>query len=214
VQDLARLGFVLLGLYFLVSPLAELSSQFPFVAAASEAAASEADYLRPLLWSIGAWAVFGLAPGLFLLARNRRLAASLFPEASAEPLDARSIFAALVSLLGVYLVALGLGQPVAAAVSAGLLAHLDAPFWAQYAGGAASAVLLVGFGCFPGIPRRRGSALRLALAGHLVCRCLTSGAADVRGRCRASVLAGRRRDRGRTAAGVRSVLRWGARGRS
>jgi hypothetical protein len=108
----------------------------------------EVDYREPLLWSLGAWAVFGLAPGLFLLARNRGLATSLFPQASREPLDARSIFAALVALLGVYLVVLALGQPVAAVVSAALPPIHDAEFWAQHAASAASAILFGGLGCF------------------------------------------------------------------
>ena len=143
MQDLARLGFVLLGLHFLVSPLAQIGSQLHVASAAREV-----EYLEPLLWSVGAWAVFGLAPGLVLLARNRSLAQSLFPQPSPEPLDSRSIFAALVAVLGVYLVVLGIGQLVIAVVSAALLSSHGPGVWVQSAGGAAAAVLLAGFGCF------------------------------------------------------------------
>ena len=142
MQDLARLGFVLLGVDIAVSPLASLFVWFRPIGSQPESG-----YLQPLLISVAGWAVFGLAPGAFLLVRNRRLASSLFPEATREPLDTRSIFAALVACLGVYLVIAGLGSLVISVVSIGFLVSSGPEFWAKFAGGAASAVLQAGFGC-------------------------------------------------------------------
>src|SRR5574341_1462833 len=142
MQDLARLGFLLLGLDLIFSPLAKLGPQL-FLSVRSDV-----DVRVPLLLSFGAWAVFGLAPGLFLLARNRHLASSLFPNAGAEPLEPRSIFAALVALLGVYFIIEGIGRLVVSVISVGLLSHLDPQLWSEFVGGAVSALLFVGLGFF------------------------------------------------------------------
>ena len=86
-QQLARVGFALMGVYLIVKSLvvaADSLSARPLVVRESDA--PFADHLNSLLFSgsaaLAAITVFGFAPGAVLIAKSRRWAESLFPDAA------------------------------------------------------------------------------------------------------------------------------------
>ena len=140
MRELARLGFFLLGLYFMISPLASMGSYARF------AFQGDADFVVPLLMSLGFWAAFGLLPGSYLMARNRALAVYLFPDDPDGALDVEALVTALVCVLGVYLVIRGLSEVAGGLLFAAIMSQLSLEAMAKPIGGIVAALLFAAAG--------------------------------------------------------------------
>jgi hypothetical protein len=120
MSQLARLGFLLLGLYLILEPLGGLGTQLGFARDGNFSA-------EALAYSAGWWAVFGLLPGVFLVLRARSIANYLFPpRAEEQRLDARALVTAGVAILGVYLLVGGLARAAGSAALALLTFEIPA----------------------------------------------------------------------------------------
>jgi hypothetical protein len=98
--------------------------------------------------SLGFWAIFGLLPGAYLIARNRALAIYLFREQSQETLDVGSLVTALICVLGVYLVIKGAGAAVGGLFLVTVLYEFPSETTAKPIGGIITALLLAAAGIF------------------------------------------------------------------
>jgi hypothetical protein len=140
MRELGRLGFFLLGLYFVISPLAGMGSSARF------AFQGDADFVVPLLMSLGFWAAFGLLSGSYLMARNRALAVYLFPDDPDGALDVEALLTALVCVLGVYLVIRGLSEVAGALLFAAIMSQLSLEAMAKPIGGVVAALFFAAAG--------------------------------------------------------------------
>ena len=131
MSQLARLGFILLGLGLILEPLSMAGSQF------LEARPGNLS-IEGLGFAAGWWAIFGLVPGLLLCAKSGLLAQALFPEGDQDAtLDTRALITAGVVVLGAYFIVTGL----AVAGGAGAMLILTAAQFPQLTGSAVGSVL-------------------------------------------------------------------------
>jgi hypothetical protein len=154
MRDISRLGFVLLGINLVFSPLAGMSGYAVF------ATREASELLTPLLAALGFYGLFGLLPGVFLIVRNRALAAYLFPDAPDAILDTLAVLTSLVCVLGVYLCIRGITNAAGAVVSLVVLSRLSLEAVAQPVEGIVAALLLIVAGVFLAVRAR-------TLAGYI-----------------------------------------------
>ena len=142
MRELARLGFILLGIYFIVAPFTSVPGYILLAGAESRELGAEF-LLEPLLF----WAVFNLVPGVLLAARSRALAHRLFPGPQSDSLSIQSLTAALLCVLGMYLVVQGFGTAAGKLPLLILFRSFDAVA-ADYIASLVAAVLTAGAGIF------------------------------------------------------------------
>ncbi len=154
MKPLARLGFILLGVY---GTLASLRGVSYFIRTA--AVTPPADSGQTLSALIITASLFDLAPPILLIWFSKRLADFAFPFDQEASLDvgASSLVSAGVSVLGVYVAAIGVSGLVGAAVAAGTsVRFLENPAFREglFSGlGESVALVLIGLGLFVYGPR-------------------------------------------------------------
>ena len=104
MRDVARLGFVIVGIYVGLGGLVSA-----FTSAAAEVR-GDPDSTGFVLLAFLGWVCLGLLPCAYLLLRSRSLSLRLFPEEPQGSLDTRALITAFVCVLGVYLVIRGVAE--------------------------------------------------------------------------------------------------------
>jgi len=98
MAQLARLGFILLGLHLILDPLGDFSHQLPLLRAGEYR-------LQTIAFALSFWVAFALIPGVVLVFRGRAIALALFPETRDEAeLDAQALLHTGIVILGAYLI--------------------------------------------------------------------------------------------------------------
>ncbi len=121
MYDLARLGFVLVGLDIAISVCFSIVHSIQF------ARFEEPRDVRMFLGTTGGLLLLGLLPAVILVLRNRLFARYLFPEGEASPLELTRVDALLtvgIGVLGLYFVCTGAIDLVGSLVWFVPLSHL------------------------------------------------------------------------------------------
>jgi len=148
MRELARLGFFLLGLYFVINPLASIGDFAKFTSQ------GDADFVRRLLVTLAFWVAFGLLPGSYLMARNRALAVYLFPDDPDGTLDVEALITGLICVLGVYLLIRGISEAAGNLLVAAAMSQLPLEAAVNPIGDVVAALLLAAAGIFLGARAR------------------------------------------------------------
>ncbi len=157
MTQLARLGFVLLGLDTILSSASILVANF------SQFVMQE--YAVGIIVSVS-WAVFALVPGAFLIMKSRTLAEYLFGPSESETaaLDTYAFLTAGLAILGVWLVLTGVGILAGAGIKV-LMTPPNRSLDLYAVRDAAQAVLYMIFGSFLALRARMASRILLGSAG-------------------------------------------------